>query len=189
MCLRPLGVIIFCALALALAGGPLGLALSLAAPDHPLVGFGPGALQGLAWGSIVGSIGALLAACFEAPGEADHPRPPSAGLWLFLASVATLSAAVGGGAVGFVVDEIVGNIRLYQQMTDVKLDKIRPVLQQDPRFARVETDCWSAARVYLLGEVDSEATRDELKDRMRFLFGDEEAGNMVYFVQVAEDKN
>ena len=82
------------------------------------------------------------------------------------------------GFIGFVGGAIIGQLQLYQSLTDQKLMRIRPVLAE-PRFAGVAAVYSSAAQVYLTGTVGSEEALKDLEGRMRFLFGDEEARFMV----------
>ncbi len=89
------------------------------------------------------------------------------------------------GFIGFVGGAIIGQLQLYQSLTDQKLMRIRPVLAE-PRFAGVAADYSSAAQVYLTGTVGSEEALKDLEGRMRFLFGDEEARFMLATVDVSQ---
>ncbi|MDG3005196.1 hypothetical protein [Paludisphaera mucosa] len=96
-----------------------------------------------------------------------------------------LAAIACGGIIGFVSGAIVGVEHLYRRYTDLKLGKHRPILRE-PQFASVEIEISSAAQVYLMGRVDSREAYKSLEERVRFLFGDEEARDIVRNVSVSQ---
>ena len=69
-------------------------------------------------------------------------------------------------------------MQLYQQNADRKIAKIRPELQK-PEFTNVVATSSSDGQVYLLGTVASEQSYKALKERVQFLFGDEESSFMA----------
>lgn len=208
---RGLVIVVACGLCFGLAGGLLGLALGVGAPSYyrgvfraaddpgfnPVqVGLGLGISQGLICGAVVGSVVVLAVALFRPSRQRGEPvdpsaphiapdRPQSTRMRRVLILVAVLAASACGGVIGFVVGAIVGQSQLYQQSTDAKLAKIRPVLGEQ-QFAGVDVEYSSAAQVYLMGTVGSEQAYKALEERMRFLFGDEEARFMLLPVEVAK---
>jgi hypothetical protein len=95
-----------------------------------------------------------------------------------LIAIGFLAATSIVGAACFIFGGIVAQDQLYMRCTEAKLAKVRPVLE-DPQFAGVRVEFSSAAQVYLIGEVGSQQARQTLEERVRFLFGDEEARSMV----------
>jgi len=169
--------------------------LRLDPASDPMIDISVSASLGFISGATIGSVALLIEALSRVPrarrepddspalpAEEDGPRP--VGMWFFLVLVTVLTATTCGGVVGFVSGVVIGEMRNDQRMTDAKLDKIRPILQE-PQFAGVEADYSSAAQVYLFGEVGSEEARQDLESRIRFLFGDEEAREMLWRVEVA----
>lgn len=209
---RGVAIIVACGACFGAVGGLLGFTLGVGAPAYyrgvfraatdpdfnPMqVGLGLGVTQGLICGLVIGSVVVLAVALSKRPPQEDepvdlsakqvdagHPRPLR--IRRVFGLVAVLAAITGGGAIGFVVGAVVGQLQLYQQSTDAKLAKIRPVLR-DKRFAGVGADYSSAAQVYLIGKVDSEQAYKALEEKMRFLFGDEEARFMMGNVEVAKE--
>ena len=92
--------------------------------------------------------------------------------------IVVLVAIASAGVIGFLIGGVAGQSRLFQMYTDIKLEKIRPVLQKQ-EFAGVTATNTSDARVYLVGTVDSEEIYKDLEQQMRSLFGDEEARMMM----------
>jgi hypothetical protein len=209
---RGVAIIVVCGVCFGAVGGLLGFTLGVGAPayyrgvfraaDNPgfnplQVGLGLGVTQGLICGLVIGSVVVLAVALSRRPrqeGEpvglsaqhvdSRHPRPSR--MRRVLGLVAILAAIACGGAIGFVVGAVVGQLQLYQQSTDAKLAKIRPVLR-DQRFAGVDAEYSSAAQVYLTGRVGSEQAYKALEERMRFLSGDEETRFMMGNVEVAKE--
>ena len=196
--IRRFAIIGYCALCFGLVGTMLGVArilLRLDPASDPMIDISVSASLGFISGATIGSVALLIEALSRVPrarrepddspalpAEEDGPRP--VGMWFFLVLVTVLTATTCGGVVGFVSGVVIGEMRNDQRMTDAKLDKIRPILQE-PQFAGVEADYSSAAQVYLFGEVGSEEARQDLESRIRFLFGDEEAREMLWRVEVA----
>lgn len=156
------------------------------------VGTGLGITQGLVAGLIVGSVVVLASARSEARHRAAGPiktpeddfGPSRPGRKLLVNVIGILGAVAIVGTVGFIAGAIVTTEGQYRRETFAKIEKIRPVLN-DPRFAGVATDYSSAAQVYLVGTVDTEAAYKALEERLRFLFGDEEARFMMNTVEIA----
>jgi hypothetical protein len=207
---RAFTTIVVCGLGFGLAGGLLGLTLGVGAPSYyrgvfraaddphfnPVhVGLGLGISQGVICGAIVGSV-IVLAMALSRPsrprGEVVDPsaahatssRPQSTVMRRPLILVTLVAAAACAGAIGFAAGAVVGALQLYQQLTDAKLAKIRPVLRE-PQFAGITAEYSSAAQVYLVGKVESEQAYKALEDKMRFLFGDDESRLMLEHVEVS----
>ena len=100
-------------------------------------------------------------------------------------TVGLLVALALGGTVGFVVGAIVGQHQLYQTYMDMKIAKIRPALIES-QFKGISAEFSSAAQVYLTGTVPADDVYKSLEERLRFLFGDEEARFMMSNVEVAK---
>jgi hypothetical protein len=209
--LRGIVIIVVCGVCFGVAGGLLGFTLGVGAPAYyrgvfraandpgfnPVqVGLGLGISQGLICGAVIGSV-VVLAGALSRPSRHDGEpvvhsaphmapdRPRSTRMWRVLALVTVLAAIASGGAIGFVAGAVMGQLELYQQNTDTKLAKIRPILREQ-QFAGVNAEYSSAAQVYLIGTVGSEESYKALQERMRFVFGDEEARFMVGNVEVAK---
>lgn len=201
---RGLGIIIATGAGFGAAGGLLGLALGLGAPgyyrgvfgrgDGP--GFGPwrvgvglGLNQGLICGLVVGSA-AVIAEAFwsrhrvtlevsERPeGPARH-RPSR--VWLVFGLLAMLAL---GGAIGCAVGAILGQLQIYRLIADGKRDKIQPILR-DPRFATLRIGDTLTEQLCLKGQLRNRAAYKALEEKLRFLFGDDEAKFMMSCVEVA----
>ena len=174
--------------------GVARILLRLDPASDPMIDISVSASLGFISGATIGSVALLIEALSRAPRarrepddspallvEEDERRP--VGMWFFLVLVTVLTATTCGGVVGFVSGGLVAQLRHYQNIADAKLAKIRPVLQE-PQFAGVEADVWCAGDVYLKGEVGSGRAHEELKERMRHLFGDEDAEGMLSMVAV-----
>jgi hypothetical protein len=209
---RGIVIIVACGIGFGTAGGLLGFALALGAPAYyrgvfragndprfnaVQVGIGLGITQGLTCGAVIGSV-VVLAAALSGP---THQKGEPDGLWAELdnsdrlrssrvrrvfALIAILLAIACSGVVGFVIGAVVGETELYRQSTDAKLAKIRPVLRE-PQFAGINAEYSTAAQVYLMGKVGSRQTYKALEERMRFLFGDQEAKFMMGNIVVAKE--
>lgn len=190
------------------AGALLGFTLGVGAPayyrgvfraandpgfDPVRVGMGLGFSQGLICGVVIGCV-VVLAVAVSRPShqkrqsvESSTPdiasdRPKAICAWRILVLALVLAAMGCGGIIGFVAGAVTGQLQLYQQNTDAKLAKIHPILKEEP-FANVKGEYSSAAQVYLVGTVGSEQTYKALEERLRFLFGDEEARFMMNNVE------
>jgi len=208
---RGVAIIVVCGVCFGIAGGLLGFTLGFGAPAYyrgvfratepgfnPVqVGLGLGITQGLICGMFIGSVVVVAVALSKRPRQEVEPvgltaqhvgsgRPQSTRMRRVLGLVLVLAAISCGGVIGFVAGAVVGQLQLYQQSTDAKLAKIRPALR-DRRFAGVDADYSSAAQVYLIGRVGSKQVYNDLEERMRFLFGDEEARFMMATVEVAKE--
>jgi hypothetical protein len=206
---RGLVIIVVCGACFGVIGGLLGFALGVGAPAYyrgvfstgnepgfnPVqVGLGLGLTQGLISGAVIGSVVVLAASRSRPLRQSDKPtglsddqidssRRRTPIVRRALALIAVLVAIACSGVVGAVV----GQLQLYQQSTNAKLDKIRPVLLE-PAFADVSAEYSSAAQVYLRGQVDSERAYKALEEKMRFLFGDEEGRSMMSNVEVVSPR-
>lgn len=187
------------------AGGLLGLVLGAGAPDYyrgvfergdspgfrPVqVGLGLGITQGLACGLLIGSAIVLAAAASRRYGEPDESRkqqtyrPWSAGIRRVFAAAVVVAAVVFSGLVGFMLGAVVVETQSYRRSADARLARIRPVLAEPP-FARIEAGATSDGMVDLSGTIGSERDREALLERLRFLFGDEEARSMTRNVEIS----
>jgi hypothetical protein len=192
-------------------GGLFGYALGVFAPAYyrgvfqagndlrfypAQVGFGLGATQGLFCGAAVGSVVVLAVALSGSRNREGKPVsvseidfipgsqrsfPVKRGLGI-LGVIATLLVV---GVISFVVGAIIGQSQLYQNWTEEKIAKVRPILQK-PQFAGINVEYSSAAQVYLSGALPSEKTYKELEEQIRFLFGNAEAKFMMSNVSVAQ---
>jgi hypothetical protein len=189
------------------AGGILGLTLGVGTPAYyrgvfprgndpgfspAEVGLGLGLTQGLICGLLIGSAIVLAAALSRRPrpqsdpdGLTSHPEG-SAGVRRAIAIVFVLAAVACGGILGFVAGAVVGQVQLYRHSAEVQLARVRPILQQPP-FANVRAEPSSDGKLDLIGTVASEQDLKALEDRMRFLFGDEDARTMTLGVDVARN--
>jgi hypothetical protein len=191
-------------------GGLLGLTLGVGAPayyrgvfraaDDPgfspvQVGLGLGISQGVICGAVIGCSIVLAMALAQPSRQASEPvapsappvasdRPRSTRMRPAVILVIVVTAIACGGTIGFVAGAIIGQLQIYQHSTDAKLARIRPVLREQ-QFAGVEAEYSSCAQVYLIGTVGSPQAYKALEDRMRFLFGDEEARFMMGPVEIA----
>lgn len=208
---RGICVIVVCGVGFGVAGGLVGLTLGFGAPayyrvafraaDDPgfnpvQVGLGLGLSQGLICGSVIGSVVVLAVTLSQASRQGSDPVGPTAphiasdrpwSMWMrrVLVLVTVLAAIACGGVIGFVAGAVIGQSQLYQQITDAKLARIESVLQER-QFAGVGADYSSAAQVYLIGTCSSDQVYKTLEERMRFLFGDEEARFMMGNVEVVK---
>jgi len=89
------------------------------------------------------------------------------------------------GVITFVVGAIIGQLQLYQNWTEEKIAKVRPILQE-PQFAGINVEYSSAAQVYLSGALPSEKSYKKLEEQIRFLYGNEEAKFMMSNVSVPQ---
>jgi hypothetical protein len=208
---RGLVTIIACGVGFALAGGLLGFTLGAYAPayyravffggDEPgfnpvQAGLGLGTSQGAICGVVVGCVAVLAAALSRPPqskGVVDDFTAHRAGLDVFRSSLArrvflvlAFLATIGcGGVVGFVYGAVVVTFQHYHENAERDLARVRPILQQQ-EFARVAASPSSDGKVYLGGSVRSEQARKTLEDRVRLIFGDEEAKSMMGGVTASE---
>ncbi len=208
---RGIVIVVGCSVCFGVAGGLLGLTLGVGAPayyrgvfhaaDDPgfnpvHVGLGLGISQGLICGAVIGSVIVLAVALSWASRQKSEPvgefspdiasdRTPSAWMRRVLVIVAILAAIAFAGVIGFVAGTVIGQAQVYWQYTDAKLAKIRPVLRER-EFARVNAEYSSLAHVSLIGTVGSEQAYKALLERMRSLFGDEQARVLMANVEVIE---
>lgn len=198
---RSLFVVVVCGMGFGAAGGLLGLTLGVGAPAYyrgvfsvgadpgfrPIqVGLGLGVTQGVICGLFIGSV-IVLAAAPSRRSQSSTDREDRRASW-FRHAVAVffiLAAVACTGAASFVAGAVVGQVQLYRQAAEARLARVRPILRELP-FAGLEAEATSDGAVDLLGKVGSEADRRALEERLRFLFGDEEARSMIGGVQVAE---
>ena len=214
--IRGIGIIVLCGVSFGMAGGLIGFTLGVGSPNYyrgvfhaagdpnfsPVqVGLGLGISQGLIGGAVIGCIVVLAAALSSSSRRkrelvylSDHdfaaecPCPRSWWYQRDFTLVKVLAIVLGlfaCGGVSFLIGGIDAQSQLYRDYTVAKLAKIRPVLQER-QFAEVNADYSSAAAVYLTGIVGSEREYKALEERMRFLFGDEEARDMMRNVRVAK---
>jgi hypothetical protein len=78
----------------------------------------------------------------------------------------------------------VGQTQLYQRQGDDRVGRVRPVLS-DPAFRAVEAEGTSLGQLFLFGTVATEADRARLEERLRPVFGDDEARRLASHVEVA----
>lgn len=205
---KALGIVLLWGVTFAVVGGLIGAALGLVAPDYyrsllrdghspdfnPLqVGIGLGVTQGLASGIAIGlGVIALLvwremrAAAAEAKNPTANANRPIRPLWRLAVWGAATSLAIAlCCSVAFVLGSIVGAEQIYQSWTDQKLQTIAKILETQ-EFPKVESDYSSAAQVYLTGEVQDEATRQALRDKLVLAFGTEEAEKMMLDVKIGQ---
>jgi hypothetical protein len=192
------------------AGGLIGLALGAGMPDYyrgvfrgghepgfnPVqVGLGLGSTQGLICGTLLGSIIVLAMALARRSRPESEPAdlPPHLGErkhspWSWLrrgAAIALILAAIAcGGITSFVAGAIIGQSQLYRYSSDTRLARVLPVLRELP-FSGVRAEPTSNGKIDLTGSVGSERDLKALKDRMRFLFGDDDARAMTSGVDIA----
>jgi hypothetical protein len=193
-----------------LVGGGLGFSLGVGTPAYyrgvfrggndpgfspAEVGLGLGLTQGLICGLLMGSVIVLAVALSRRPrpesdlaGLPSHPGGPaparSAGIRSAIAVVFVLAAVACGGTIVFVLGAVFGQVQLYRHSSEVMLARVRPVLQQPP-FTDVQAEPSSIGKVDLIGTVASEEDLKALEERMRFLFGDEDARTMTLGVDIA----
>lgn len=195
------GVIFAC------VGSAMGAMIGAVAPEYyrsvfrvghstefnPLqVGIGLGATQGVSSGIAIAIIVLALLAWrdvrFARPAiNSDTPRKglPSRTWSVHVRwGVATAMSVLVISAATFIVGGIVGQQQLYQAWTERKLDRLATVLQSKD-FDGVEADYSSAAQVYLAGTIKNNAARDSLHDILVVTFGEEEADEMMWRVDVA----
>jgi hypothetical protein len=191
-------------------GGLLGSTLGVGAPAYyrgvflrgndpgfsPVeVGLGLGLTQGLICGLLIGSVIVLAVALSRRPRpESDPVSLPSdpqgsaparsAGVRRAIAVIFVLAAIACSGILGFLAGAVVGQVELYRHSSEDRLARVRPILQQPP-FANVRAEPTSDGKLDLTGTVQSDQDRKALEDRIRFLFGDEEARTMTIGVNVA----
>ena len=89
--------------------------------------------------------------------------------------------------VTFVVGAVVGQVERYQHVRDARVAKVRPVLRE-LQLADVNFDESSTDEIFLSGTVPTGKAYKTLEERIRFLFGDEEARSMMSDVSVAQGR-
>ena len=206
--LRGIVTIAASAVIFALGGGAIGYVLGHTAPGYyrtvfrsghrpgfepTEVGLGLGITQGLFCGLLIGIFVVLIVGWLGRPrGEAsDSPLRTSAGMspglrW-FLLLVTLGGTLLVGSSVGFLAGAIAGQSQLYNRYAHEKIERIRPLLR-GAEYSNLEVDYSSAAQVYLTGTVESRAAYDRLEERLRLMFGDEEADFMLRPVDVTEQQ-
>lgn len=206
---RGLVIIVACGMGFGAAGGLLGLALGVGAPAYyrgvfgrgnepsfsPVqVGLGLGTTQGLIIGVAVGAV-VVIAGSMEnrfihkadldeiAVGRADRDRPRPSWIRRVLALLVVLAATGAGGAVGFVIGAVVGQVELYGLIAEAKAAKVRPVLGE-LKLTGIRIEPSSVGDIFLWGQVGSPRARAALEGRMRCLFGEDQARSMMQGVEV-----
>lgn len=191
----------------AIGGCAMGAIIGVVAPDYyrsafrvgesqgfnPLqIGIGLGVTQGAAAGVAISVlILALLAwrdiRCGRAAIESEsqnsdsHFRSWSVHvLWGTAAAILVLLIS----ATTFIVGSIVGQQQLYQAWTERKLERLATILRSDD-FDSLDACHSSAAQVYLTGTLFGNEVRDELHEQLTVAFGNEEAAEMIWRVDVA----
>jgi hypothetical protein len=201
--------IVLCGASFGAMGGGLGYALGSGAPsyyrgvfhavDKPgfsphQVGFGLGVTQGFVGGLAIGSVVTLATAIAGPRLQAYESKrlPPEAVeltrlRWSWsrriLVIITVLIASVGSFTLGGIFGAINAESMLYREISDLKIAKIRPILQ-DSQFRGMTAEEQPAGRVELIGGVDTEQAYADITERISFLFGKEEAQDMLEKVEV-----
>lgn len=203
-----LGIVLLWGVTFAVVGGLIGATLGLVAPEYyrsvlrdghspnfnPLqVGIGLGVTQGLASGVAI-ALGVIALLVWRetrsTPSDSNDPTAnaerPMRSWWRLAFWGAATSLAIGVSCtVTFTLGAIVGQGQLYQAWTDRKLQTVAKILETN-EFPQVQSDYSSAAQVYLTGEVQDEATRRTLRDKLVLAFGTEEAEQMLLGVKIGK---
>lgn len=195
-----LAIVVISAVGLGVAGGLLGLALGVGMPGYyrgvfraagdpgfrpAEVGVGLGCTQGAAAGVIVGLVLVIATAIRERP--AGETRPVSSGASRsrrLVVLMLLLGGMAGSGVVGFLAGAVVGQAQLYRLRGEESISRVQPVLR-DRAFRAVQAEATSDGQLVLLGTVASQEDHARLLERLRFLFGDEEARHLAADVDVA----
>ncbi len=197
---RGLAIVAISAVGFGVAGGLLGLALGVGMPGYyrgvfraaadpgfrpAEVGFGLGCTQGAAAGVIVGLVLVIATAMRGRRADETGPVSSRAG-WSrrLVVLLLLLGGMAGSGVVGFVAGALVGQTLLYRLQGEDRISRVQPVLR-DPAFRAVQAEATSDGQLVLLGTVASDEDRPRLLERLRFLFGDQEARHLAADVNVA----
>ncbi len=198
---RGLAVVATCAIVFGAAGAAIGMVLGNVVPGYyravfrngldpafrpEQVGGGLGSTQGAVCGVVVGSV-LVLASSGASRGlrkpVPDSPRPRSSWARWLIAAALVATAVAASGAAGFMVGVRLGTTDVHWRAGEERAALVRPVLAE-PAFHAIEISTNSQGQLELLGRVPTQADRTRLLERLRFLFGDRDARNMVGGVEV-----
>lgn len=104
------------------------------------------------------------------------PRRP----YLYLANLVLMGAAAG--IFGFVLGTLFGESTAMEHSARKKQSRLRPVLEE-PAYKKLRSDPGQLV-VTVTGTVDSEQTKNRLHEKLRFLFGEDEARIMTQAIEV-----